>query len=146
MEKNLDELAQSLVFEYEDGREAPRQLEHAKKVLADNQRLVEVLRAPLDKNHGVVAQGPDLLREYPLSQQQSMNRYDEYSTHPRGLLDKVGIRAAKTAGTIRRFPRATVISLVDKAGRSQICVEKSLFRAVCKLVWFRVKSWWTFKK
>lgn len=142
--KTLDELAASLVFEGEDGALTPKQLSHAYDLLKRQPRLVEVLREPLEFGpcdpglSNLAAQaaesGVGTVVEFPLSQPQSLNsRFDM-----RLGAYRMGVRAVSTAQVVRDYPHAVVIS----SGRGELCVERSLFRVVCKLLWFRVKEWW----
>lgn len=56
------------------------------------------------------------------------------------------LRAHITAGTIRHYTDAVVISLYNKKlGKNEICVERSVARAVWKLLKFRVSQWWARK-
>lgn len=151
--KTIEELENDLVFKEENMTPGePNQHEHARTMLQARPALVEVLRTPLkivplnqDDVLGTLAlQGtkgvkgmPGNAVEFPLGQNQPLNSWFEQGAEAR----KVGLRAAKTAQMIKAHPRAVVISMYNaKEKKNELVVERSLFRAVCKLIWFRIKS------
>lgn len=139
-EKSLGEIVDSLVYKVDEGTFAPvgplseeNQRKAAWELLKRNPKLVEVLRTPLQIV--AVRHSPGCLMEMPLSQEQPLNARLGH--------ERVGVRAARTAALIKEFPRSAVLSVYnERLKKNEICIERSIFRVVCKLMWFRIRGWW----